>query len=77
MPWKPNAKYEHVFVVIRFETEPAHSDQAIEQRITATCAFWSKEEAEAEVDRLNRINQDKGCVYFWEVARLSCRQGEP
>jgi hypothetical protein len=74
--WKPSAKYDHVFVVVRLETEPAHPDQPLERRIATTRALWTKEEAEAEVERLNRLNKDKGCLYVWGVARLTRQQSE-
>lgn len=65
--WQPNANHEHVFVVLRAETGDADS---IAERVTATRAFFTKEEAEKEVARLTEINADKGCEYFWTVARL-------
>ena len=65
----PNLKYDHVFVIIRVDTfQDIGADP--ETAVTATRAFPTKEAAEAEVQRLDRLNEDKGCVYFWLVARL-------
>jgi hypothetical protein len=30
----------------------------------------SQERAEAEVERLNKLNSEKGCRYFWQYTRL-------
>ena len=66
---RPNLKYDHVFVIIRVDTfQDIGADP--ETAVTATRAFPTKEAAEAEVQRLDRLNEDKGCVYFWLVARL-------
>jgi hypothetical protein len=70
---KPNQKYEHVFVVLRLD-ELARSSTPRDQAIVATKAFWRKEEAEEEVERLSRQNRS-GSLYFWRVARLNIVDG--
>ena len=34
---------------------------------------WERSLAEAEVKRLNELNKSKGCVYFWQLARVEKR----
>lgn len=64
--WKPNLKHDHVFVVLRADSLlTAKSTQAI----AATKAFWTKEEARVEVDRLNQGAHEE-TEYSWVVARL-------
>ena len=60
---------KHVFAVIRldrFQTEsiPAPSCITVKEVVT------TKEKAQSEVERLNAINQGKGCEYFWQITRL-------
>jgi hypothetical protein len=62
--WKPHSKYVHVFVVIRIDMYQSPPMVAL------TRAFWTSEDAEAEVRRLNEVNADKNCLYDWDVARL-------
>ncbi len=62
---RPNLKYDHVFVIVRIDY-----DLSLENAVTVTKAFWTKEAAESEVVRLNELNKDKQCSYSWEVARL-------
>jgi hypothetical protein len=38
--------------------------------ITGTKGYSTLERAQAEADRLNRLNEDKGARYFVRVARL-------
>lgn len=38
--------------------------------ITVKEVLLSQERAEAEVERLNKINSEKGCRYFWQYTRL-------
>jgi hypothetical protein len=59
----------HVFVVLRHDRfDPPLPDAT--GAIVATKAFWSEEEAEAEVRRLNQVNAAAGATYFWRIARL-------
>lgn len=40
------------------------------QRTHHAALIRGRAEAEAEVARLNRLNADKGCVYFWQATRV-------
>lgn len=42
----------------------------VEAAVVATKAYMSKSDADAETDRLNRLNGPKGAIYFVKVARL-------
>lgn len=44
-----------------------------ENRITVKRVVWSEEVAQAEVERLNSLNQHKGCRYFWQHTRVDRR----
>ena len=46
---------------------------AEEDKVTVKRVVWNLDEARAEVERLNRINQDKGCRYFWQYTRVDVR----
>lgn len=56
----------HVFVVLRRDD---FIDDPVDV-ITGTKAFGSQEHAQAEADRLNLVNRDKGARYFVRMARL-------
>jgi hypothetical protein len=40
-------------------------------RIAVKRVVWDQATAESEVERLNRLNADKGCEYFWQVTRVA------
>lgn len=65
----PNAKYDHVYAIIRVDNLCLPNAVA-EEAVTIKKIVWSKEEAESEVKRLNKLNNDKDSVYFWQVTRL-------
>jgi hypothetical protein len=57
---------DEVYAVIRFDPdlgEPEH-------QVTVKEVVRTREAAEAEVARLNRLNAAKGCRYFWQQTRL-------
>ena len=43
---------------------------APENRITVKKIVWEEGTAQAEVERLNELNGDKGCRYFWQATRV-------
>ena len=60
---------KHVFAVVRLDgfltgLEPPTN------AVTVKEVVLTKEEAESEVQRLNAVNRDKECVYFWRMTRL-------
>jgi hypothetical protein len=36
---------------------------------TVKLVCWTQEEADAQVARLNMLNEPKGCKYHWEMSR--------
>jgi hypothetical protein len=71
MSKKPKEK-EHVLVVVRIDKFHDPSTP-VENTISVTKVFWTVEEAEAEVKRMNDLNGSKGCLYFWRTGRLQPR----
>ena len=41
-----------------------------ETRFTVRRIVWSQELAEGEVRRLQEVNRDKDCRYFWQYTRV-------
>ena len=70
--WTPNAKYSHVFVVIRLD-DFHDADAALESRFHVNKVLLTEEAAEREAARLNAVNSDKDCRYVVHVARLDER----
>lgn len=61
-----NKKKIHAYAIIRFESDH-HDVNAI---VTVKKIVFDIEYAEQEVKRLNNLNGDKGCIYFWQTTRL-------
>jgi hypothetical protein len=56
---------EHVYAVVRFDRDMGSPENSfIVKEIVGTQPI-----AEAEVERLNKLNADKNCTYFWQVTR--------
>ncbi len=66
---KPNQKYQHMYAIIRYETD-ADMNAAIDLRITVKKVVVDPHYAEQEVKRLNELNKDKGSYYFCQVTRF-------
>jgi hypothetical protein len=66
---KPNKKYQHVYAIIRYETD-ADERAPIDFRITVKKVVVDPHQAEMEVKRLNDLNQDKGSYYFCQLTRF-------
>jgi len=68
-PGTLHSKYEHVYPIVRIDTpfdlcgDPAN-------QITVVKVLISQIAAETEVLRLNQINAEKGCKYFYSISRL-------
>lgn len=69
------SKLDQVFAIVRVDSFH-HHDAAPEDTITVKKIVLNRQLAEDEVARLNALNRDKGCSYFWQVTRLE-RSGEP
>ena len=59
------------FAIVRVEGS-LFSDEMVPvgNRITVKRILWNLDVAEKEVRRLNELNGDKGCVYFWQATRV-------
>lgn len=74
--YRPNPnKYEaHVYAIVRFDFYHHEIDtENVKNAIAITKVVWDRDTAEAEVARLNELNKDKDCIYFWRAARLQRR----
>ena len=59
-----------VFAVLR--VDDFHGPEApIETKVTVKQVVSSQKIAEREVERLTRLNSDKGCRYFWQATRFA------
>jgi hypothetical protein len=67
-PDTPHSKHPHVYPIVRIDTPTDQTDPT--SRITVVKVLTSQVAAEAEVSRLNQINADKSCVYFYCTSRL-------
>ena len=70
--------HEQVYVVVRVDYElgadgsDVHAEDSIEigpHRITVKEVVRTPDEARREVSRLNDLNRDKACRYFWQGSR--------
>jgi hypothetical protein len=52
-----------VIRVDRFQSDDEH-------RFTVKRVVWTQELAESEVQRLNEVNANTDCVYFWQYTRV-------
>ena len=57
------------YAIIRVDLD-VEDDEA---RFTVRRIVWSEELAEAEVQRLQELNADKGARYFWQYTRVDRR----
>ncbi len=64
--WAKPRTGKHAFVILRRD---AFVDDPVDA-ITGTKGYLTREAAEAEADRLNALNTDKGAHYFVRLVRL-------
>jgi hypothetical protein len=63
------------YAVVRVDTydeppEASPSNISVSVDVTVKKVLWSQEAAEAEVKRLNDLDSDKRCRYFWQYTRV-------
>lgn len=64
----PNARYEHLFVVVRVDDRlPV---EHVEDRVSLVATYVTEAEARVEVDRLNKMSGEKSCRYVVMLTRL-------
>lgn len=71
---QPSLKYDHVYAIIRWDKYLESITSPLSNCFTVKKIVWTEEEAQAEVDRLNQLNGDKGSDYFYQVTRLERTQ---
>ncbi len=64
-----NKDYRHVYAIVRIDDFQG-IEVLLKEKISVKKLVWSQEKAMAEVDRLNNLNSDKQCTYFWQMTRL-------
>jgi len=69
MARKLNKDYRHVYAIVRIDNFQG-SKVPLKDKIAVKKLVWSQEKAVEEVHRLNRLNRDRCCTYFWQVTRL-------
>ena len=67
-PDTPHSKHPHVYPIVRIDTPIDQTDPT--SGITVVKVLTSQVAAESEVSRLNQINADKSCMYFYCTSRL-------
>jgi hypothetical protein len=67
-PDAPHSKHPHVYPIVRIDTPIDQANPA--NSVTVVKVLSSQVAADAEVSRLNQINTDKGCIYFYRTSRL-------
>lgn len=63
---QPNARYEHLFAVVRFDDGSGD----VEDRTSVVSAYRTEAAADAEAARLNALNAARDCRYVVYVTRL-------
>jgi hypothetical protein len=64
--------FEPAYAIVRVD-EFLEDDVSPRNTITVKRVVWNQELARDEVERLNRLNADKGCHYFWQYTRVDRR----
>jgi predicted Ser/Thr protein kinase len=67
-PDKPNAKYPHVYAIVRFDrsTEPSNPENCA----TVVKVLPSRDLAELEAQALREVNKEKDCTYVVQTTRF-------
>jgi hypothetical protein len=70
--WKPNPRYDHAFAIVRIDGFHHDTDLMEEPEVLVNVkkVVWSREVAETEVERLNRLKAGSEVIYFWTIARV-------
>ena len=62
-------KAENVYAVLRLDFPTGERPDGL-INVTVKEIVWTVEDAQKEVDRLNQLNAEKSCRYFWQTTRL-------
>jgi hypothetical protein len=66
-------RFEHAYAVVRVDLFQG-DDVEWNNRVTVKSIEWTREAAEREAERLNRVNNGKQCVYFAQTTRVAPRK---
>jgi hypothetical protein len=68
-------RFEPAYAVVRVDRFRLRDSLPDDPQVYVTVkeVLWTSDEAEAEVERLNRVNADKDCCYWWESVRVRRR----
>lgn len=61
---------KQIYAIVRID-EFISIEVDLSDRITIKKIVLTEEIACREVERLNNINKSKGCLYFWQITRIS------
>jgi hypothetical protein len=67
-PDQPHSKFKHVYPIVRIDMPFNKTDPT--NTVMVVTVLTSQTDAEKEVSRLNQINADNSCVYFYCTSRL-------
>jgi hypothetical protein len=67
-PDRPHAKCEHVYPIVRIDLPL--DERTLTHKVTVVKVLTSQGAADTEASRLNQLNGDKHCVYFYCTSRL-------
>jgi hypothetical protein len=67
-PDRPHSEFKHVYPIVRIDTPFNEADPT--NTVMVVKVLTSQADAEKEVSRLNQINADKSCVYFYCTSKL-------
>lgn len=63
--------WQHSYVVLRYDSPGRQVDaNEISSYVTSKSVHHTSDCAEKEVIRLNKLNEHKGCFYFWQSAKI-------
>jgi hypothetical protein len=68
VPDQQHSKFEHVYSIARVDT-PFNQENPT-NTVAVVKVLSSQADAEVEIARLNELNADKSCVYFYCTSRL-------
>ena len=67
-PDQPHSKFEHVYPIVRVDTPFNQTNPT--NTVAVVKVLTSQADAEVEVARLNELNANKRCVYFYCTSPL-------
>jgi hypothetical protein len=72
--WRaPQGGFEAAFAVLRLDAHQQPLSDDPTEWITVKEIVWTEKAALEEVERLNALNADKACRYFWRYTRAAHR----